>query len=75
LAERLVNDQLPDWFVRGVGGRTSVTTKNEHHKSLAEYSELSGVTISELLDEGLEDYIHAVISTGVEYMADKAANT
>jgi hypothetical protein len=57
-----------------VRGRTPVTINDEQFQSLAEYEELTGVTIEELLDECLVDYIHAVLSTGVEDLAERAAS-
>ena len=40
-----------------------------HIEVLKEYSDLTGATVQELLDECLVDYIHAVICTGVEDIA------
>jgi hypothetical protein len=59
---------------RKSSGRRNATIKDEHRQSLAQYSEMSGVSMNELLDEALEIYIEASLSVDMQELQEQAAN-
>jgi hypothetical protein len=45
-----------------------------HIEVFKQYSRLTGITLNDVLDECLSEYIKCTIETGLEHMAEQAAS-
>ncbi len=53
----------------------TVRISKEQMTSLTEYSEVSGVAIDDLVEEAVADFIEAALSSRMEALAEKAAQS
>jgi hypothetical protein len=59
---------------RSIEGRTNVAIKEGHYKAVSEYSELTGIPVSEIMDECLSEYLTCTIETRLEDLAGQTAS-
>lgn len=53
-----------------------MSRKNARHIEVFEqYSKLTGITLNDVLDECLGEYIECTIETGLEHVTEQAATT
>lgn len=55
-------------------GRKSIPIKNTHHRMVFQYSELTGIPVSEIMDECLSEYIECTLETQLEDLAAHTAS-
>ena len=57
-------------------GTLTLSRKNARHIEVFEqYSKLTGITLNDVLDECLGEYIECTIETGLEHVTEQAATT